>query len=425
MNIKPEIVNIGEKIRAVFVPAEGFKTTLITVDLLVPRQNNIAENIILPKTLTFTSKKYSDPISLSAKKEELYGAIVGGITAKRGEGSKVELYATCIDNRLALGGENISQQCLELLLELLFNPDCENGRFKKEVFDLQKRLAVESIESEKNDKRLYAFTRMIETMCQEEVFGISTDEILEEIEKSDEASLYKAWEQLLKTASVQISVTGNFDKEKAVEAIENAFSHIERAPVETDTLFVESAQDVTELTEDMDINQSKLVIGYRCGMTDRNDDIYARQVMVDIFGGGPYSRLFTNVREKLSLCYYCSARFYREKGFVAIQSGIEADNRQKVLQEIAAQLEVMKKGEFTDEEFTASKTAICDSISGVFDTPDGIDNYISSKIDDEIISIDEVIRRYEAVTREDVVRAANEMSLDTVYMLRGRESADE
>ena len=425
MIIKPEIVDIGEKLRAVFVPTAGFKTTLITIDLLVPRQNNLAENIILPKILSYSCEKYPDPIALNAEKEALYGAIIGGLTARRGEGSKVELYATCIDNKLALDGEDVSGLCVELLLELLFKPDCEGEAFKADKFELQRRLAVESIESEKNDKRLYSFTRMIETMCSEEVFGIPTDEILDELGKTTPASLYKAHRELLSTASVQISVTGSFNKEKIIEAVRSAFSSVDRHPITTETLFVEEAQDVTSLTEDMEINQSKLVLGYRCGMKNRNDDVYARQVMVDIFGGGPYSRLFTNVREKMSLCYYCSARLYREKGIVAIQSGIEAENRQKVLDEIAAQLEIMKRGEFTDEEFVASKTAICDSLRGIFDTPDGIDSYISSKIDDDINSIEESIAKYEAVTREDVVRAANSMRLDTVYMLRGKEGSDE
>lgn len=425
MKIQPQIVEIGEKIRAVFVPTDDFKTTVITIDLLVPREINIAENIILPKLLTYSSARYTDPISLNAKKEELYGAMVGGVTARRGEGSKLELYCTCIDNRLALEGEDVSQQCLELLIELLFNPECEGGAFSKEKFLLCKRLARESIESEMNDKRLYAFTRMLEVMCSEEVFGISTQEILSEIEASDETSAYRAWKELLERASVQISITGKCDAEKAVSTIKNAFSSVERKPVETDTLFVEAAQDVTEKTEEMDINQSKLVLGYRSGMTDRNDSVYAQQVMVDIFGGGPYSRLFMNVREKLSLCYYCSARLQREKGIIVIQSGIESKNRQKVLDEIAAQLEIMKQGKFTDDEFNASKSAICDSLKGMFDSPDGIDSYISSKIDDEIISLEEIIRRYEAVTREDVIRAANRISLDTVYMLKGKENADE
>ena len=422
MLVNPEIYDLDKKIRVVFVPVKDFKTSLVTVSLLVPRAENIAENIILPKYLTYCSNKYPLPSELSARCESLYGAVISGTVVRKGESSRVELSATCIDNRYSLDGEDVSGEVLELMLELLFNPLSENGRFAKEQFELQKRLAVEKVESEANDKRLYAFTRMTEIMCENEVFGISRDEILEALEKADEASAFNAWKALLRTATVQINLIGSFDREKSLKLIREKFESVEREPVENNTVFVESAEDVTEVTEEMDINQSKLVLGYRSGMKDRNDKVYARQVFTDVFGGGPYSRLFMNVREKLSLCYYCSARLHREKGIIVIQSGIERENRQKALDEIANQLEIMRSNQFADDDFIASKTAICDSLRGVFDTPEGIDAYLNSKIDEEIIPINKVIKSYEAVTREDVAEAARQLSLDTVYMLAGREA---
>lgn len=422
MVIEPKVSEIGKKLRIVYVPANDFKTSLITVSLLVPRNINLAENIIIPKYLTYSSKDYPSPASLSAKLENLYGAITGGAVIRRGESSKIELSATCINNKFALDGEDISCQALELVLNLLFNP-CQDGeKFEKEKFELMKRLKIEDIESEINDKRQYALTRMIETMCQDEVFGIPKSEILEDMRNCDEVSAFKAWKELLKNATVQVNLVGAFDEEKSEALVEKYFSSVEREPLENETVFVETAEDVTEVTEEMDINQSKLVIGYRSGMKSKNDDFYAEQMMVDIFGGGPYSRLFMNVREKLSLCYYCSARLFREKGIIVIQSGIEKENKQKAFDEIAKQLEIMKKGEFEEADFIASKTAICDSLRGVCDTPDGIDSFLSTKIDEEIISIDEIIENYEKVTREDIIKAANKMSLDTVYMLAGKES---
>lgn len=423
MVIEPKVSELGEKLRIVYVPAFDFKTSQISVSLLVPRSINLAENIIIPKYLTYSSKDYPSPARLNAQLENLYGAVTGGTVIRRGESSKVELSATCINNKFALNGEDISFKTLELLLNLLFNPCADAEKFEKEKFELIKRLKIEDIESEINDKRQYAFTRMIETMCKDEVFGITKAEILDDLKKCDEASAYKAWKELLKNATVQINLVGAFDEEKSKALVEKYFSTVERAPLENETVFVESAEDVTEVTEEMDINQSKLVIGYRSGMKSKNDNFYAEQMMVDIFGGGPYSRLFMNVREKLSLCYYCSARLYREKGIVVIQSGIEKDNKQKALDEISRQLEIMKNGDFEEKDFIASKSAICDSLRGVCDTPDGIDAFLNTKIDEEIIPIEEIIANYEKVTREDIVEAAKKMSLDTVYMLAGKESA--
>ena len=425
MVIKPEIVEIGEKIRAVFVPTGNFKTNIITASLTVPREKNLAANIVLSRLLAYSSAKYPDPIMLNAHKEMLYGTSVSGVSVKSGESARIELSADFIDSKLTFDGEDLSLKVMSLISELLFNPDCRDGKFDREKFLLHRRLAIEIIDSEQNDKRAYALQRMFENMCADEVFGISSAEIRKDLEALDEADIYNAWKELLSTATVQFNFVGTFDRKKALEIIRQGFAGVDRHPVENSTLFVERAEDVTEVTETMDINQSKLVLGFRNGMTDKDDDFYARQMMTDIFGGGAYSRLFMNVREKLSLCYYCSARMFRNKGVMAVQSGIEKENRQKVLDEILAQLEVMKKGEFTDGEFESSKKAICDSLRGAFDTPEGIDLYLSLKSDSKIDSIEETIEKYEKVTREDIVRAANDLTLDTVYMLEGRDSGDD
>ena len=173
----------------------------------------------------------------------------------------------------------------------------------------------------------------------------------------------------------------------------------------------------------MDVNQAKLVIGLRAGMEDSNDNYFAYRVMTDIFGGGPYSRLFLNVREKMSLCYYCGARLIREKGIILIQSGIEEENYEKALGEILNQLDIMKKGEFTDEDFNSSIIALCDAFKGVEDSPVAVCNFYSSQeFDEEIISGEEFSKKIGAVTREQVIECAKKVTVDTVYLLKGEEN---
>ncbi len=422
MTINPVVTDLDEKIRVIFVPAKDFKTSQVTVSLLIPRTQNLAENIILSKYLSRVSKEYPTYALMSAKLESLYGASVSGSAVRKGESTRLEFTATFIDNRFALDKGDIADECLKLILEMLFNPLSENGKFSEKIFEIERRLAIQNIENEMNDKRTYALTRMIEVMCADEVFGITKAEILEELKKATCESAYEAWKELLKTATVQVNLIGNIDNGKACTLIKEKFASVDRKPAENTTVFVETAEDVTEKTEEMEINQSKLVLGFRSGMRDKDDSVYAETIMTDVFGGGPYSRLFSNVREKLSLCYYCSARIIKDKGIIVIQSGIEKENKQKVLDEIGVQLEIMKKGEFDNESLKASKTAICDSLRGVFDTPDGIDAFFGSRIGEDIISIDELIEKYENVTRQDVIAAANRMSLDTVYMLSGKEN---
>jgi predicted Zn-dependent peptidase len=176
----------------------------------------------------------------------------------------------------------------------------------------------------------------------------------------------------------------------------------------------------------MDVNQAKLVIGLRSGMENENDDYFPFRVMTDIFGGGPYSRLFLNVREKMSLCYYCGARLLREKGIIFIQSGIEEENYEKALKEIFNQIDVMKNGEFTDEDFESSIKALSDAFKGVEDSPVAVCTFYSSQVFDEtIVSGQEYAEKISAVTREQVTECARRVTIDSVYLLAGEGGKNE
>jgi predicted Zn-dependent peptidase len=142
--------------------------------------------------------------------------------------------------------------------------------------------------------------------------------------------------------------------------------------------------------------------------------------MTDIFGGGPYSRLFTNVREKESLCYYCAARYTRQKGIILVDCGIEEDNKAKAEAEILKQLQVMKNGEFEDSEFAASKMSITDSAKAVTDSMNGIDSWYSDRLfEKNPLSPEDFANIVENLNKDDIVKAANKVKLDTVYFLGG------
>ena len=161
-------------------------------------------------------------------------------------------------------------------------------------------------------------------------------------------------------------------------------------------------------------------------MENENDDYFPFRVMTDIFGGGPYSRLFLNVREKMSLCYYCSAMMFRQKGVMLVQSGIESYNEEKAKNAILDQLEEIRKGNFTEEDLDASKKALEDAFKSVSDSPEALDSWFTTQIEySEYLYPEDYINMFKKVTKEDVIRAANDVTLDTVFMLEGTEEGDE
>jgi len=145
-------------------------------------------------------------------------------------------------------------------------------------------------------------------------------------------------------------------------------------------------------------------------------------VMCDIFGGGPYSRLFSIVREKMSLCYYCSAASVRYKGLITVDSGVEFANAQKAEEEILNQLEIMKKGEFSDFEFESSIKSIRDSLSSYNDSQGALDLWYALKINNQnVYSPEDIAEKIGKITREDVIYAAKGVKLHTVYKLLPKE----
>ena len=73
-----------------------------------------------------------------------------------------------------------------------------------------------------------------------------------------------------------------------------------------------------------------------------------------------------------------------------------------MLDEINRQLDIMKNGEFSDEDFEASKKAICDAYRSFNDTPDALDIYYGTQLTGDIVTPDEAIENFLAVTRDDV-----------------------
>ena len=146
-------------------------------------------------------------------------------------------------------------------------------------------------------------------------------------------------------------------------------------------------------------------------------------VATDIFGGGPYSRLFSNVREKMSLCYYCSASSVRAKGLLIVESGVEFKDAKKAQKEILNQLDVIKKGEFTDFEYESSLKSIKDSLMGYDDSQSSLDLWYALKIaNKEIYSPQRIAEKITQITREDVVNAARGIRLHTVYKIVAKET---
>ncbi len=417
--------NIAEGIRFCSVKTDKFKTCRVNISLAMPLDKNASSRAILPFMFSRRCAKYPDYTSLNRVLDELYGAAVSAGVLKRGEAQVISFSMSAIDDRFALDGDKVALECTKLLADMIFDPLTEGESFPEDIIEQEKRLLVEAIENEQNDKRRYAMLRCEQLMFADEAYGVNRFGSVEDVKALTPDVVYAAWRDVLEKATVQITMVSSMDPQPIVDLIREKFSEIERHPVEIKTLFVSGLPKPEYISESMPLKQGKLVMGFRTGMRSEDDMMPAMKVAVDIFGGGTYSKLFSVVREKMSLCYYCSAALFNSKGIVMVQSGIEDTNEEKAKNEIINQLRLTAEGEFTDEDFSSSIKSLTDSILGNSDTPEEITAWYASQIlRNELKAPETYAKEIGNVDRAEVVRAAKTIMLDTIFMLKSSGEAE-
>lgn len=417
--------NIAEGIRFCSVKTDKFKTCRVNISLAMPLDKNASARAILPFMFSRRCAKYPDYTSLNRVLDELYGATVSAGVLKRGEAQVISFSMSAIDDRFALDGDKVALECTKLLADMIFDPLTEGESFPENIIEQEKRLLVEAIENEQNDKRRYAMLRCEQLMFADEAYGINRFGSVEDVKALTPDVVYAAWRDVLEKATVQITMVSSMDPQPIVDLIREKFSEIERHPVDIKTQFVSGLPKPEYISESMPLKQGKLVMGFRTGMRSEDDMMPAMKVAVDIFGGGTYSKLFSVVREKMSLCYYCSAALFNSKGIVMVQSGIEDTNEEKAKNEIINQLRLTAEGEFTDEDFSSSIKSLTDSILSNSDTPEEITVWYASQIlRNELKAPETYAKEIGSVDRAEVVRAAKTIMLDTIFMLKSSGEAE-
>ena len=416
-------LNIAEGVYFNSVRDSRFKTMKLSANLFVPLSAETAsENALLAGVLSRSCKAYPDFTALSRKLSALYGAELSVSTSKVGENQVISISASGLDDRYALDGDSVAGELSALLCGVVFEPNVKDDAFVSGEVEQERRQLLDVIDSEYNEKRIYANARMIEIMCADEVFGVKRYGTAEKIKEATAQSLYCTWQNLLKTAVIEIMYIGDSAPDKAVAVFTETFGKMIRQPAKLHTEVVRTAGDIKRETETVDVVQAKLVMGFRAGTAIPEEEITATALMCAILGGTATSKLFCNVREKQRLCYYCAARYDKHKGVVIIDSGVENENIEKLERGILKEIEDMKNGVITDFEIDSTKMAMINIYQSSNDTVSGIEAWYSSQLlQDSFKSIDEACAKINAVTKEEIIAAANKLQLDTVYVLTNQQ----
>lgn len=408
-----------KNIKLLTIKTDKFKTSKISVKLRLPlEEQTVAGYALFPYYLIRTNDKFKMPKELSDKLDSLYGAELSASVQKNGDNMEINFSISSISNKLALDGENVLSDMTDIIFDTIFNPNLDGDSFVEDLFKNEKRLALERIEGEINEKRTYAVNTAVKEMCKGEPFGISKYGTAEQVEKITAKSLYDSYIWALKTAEFYITVI-SADECNIAEKISFTLDKLGNSGTEAaDSILKPAAENPKTVSQSMKLNQGKLVIGFRSDKKLSAAESVKSKIMVDVFGGGPYSLLFENVREKQSLCYYCAARYDRKKSIILVDSGVEQENLVKTKEEILKNYALVKEGRFDPTILEASKTAMSQAYYFVEDSIDALDVWYSGQFDeDEILTPNDYSQLILNVSYDDVVKAAAMYSPDIIFTL--------
>jgi len=409
-------------LRVHMIPTDKYKTNTFVFRLKAPlNEETVTERALLPYVLQSATEKLPSVIRLRQYLEELYGSSLAVDVSKKGEDHIISIYVDIANETYLRDAPPLFEKALSMLSDIVLHPATEGSGFLSSIVESEKRALVQRIEATYDDKMRYANERLIEEMCKVEAYRLSANGQKERVASITNETLYRYYQKVLAEDEMDLYIIGDID-EDAVDLVGKYFSIAPRTAKDKNVILHKRNNEEQEIVEKQELKQSKLNIGYRTYITYRDEDYFALQLFNGLFGGFSHSKLFVNVREKNSLAYYAASRFESHKGLLFVMSGIEAKNYEKAVEIIKEQMKAMQNGDFSEEEIHQTKSVIQNQILEAIDTPRGfVEMLYHGVIAERTRPVEEWLTGIERVTKEKIVKVANNIELDTIYFLHGTE----
>ena len=400
---------------------DRFKQNVLSLQFLRPMCREEASlNALLPAVLLRGCKSCPDMRSVTLKLDDLYGASIGALVRRTGDIQSTGLSCGFIDDRFTLEGDALLAPMMAFLEEILLDPVTADGVFSAEYVASEKQNLIWTLESQRNDKRAYAGNQLLKQLCKEDSYGIPRLGEIADVEAITPESLYAHYRKVLEESPVHVFFVGSMDPEAVADALQPMLSRLAKQPMTLPSQTGLKPGDYCEREEVLDVAQGKLCMGYVTPITLRDPRYAAVQVCNTIFGAGMTSKLFMQVREKMSLCYDIGSGFHGSKGIMTVSAGIEFEKKDIVLQEVKHQLQQILDGNVSREEMAAAKESLLSMLRSYHDSPGAIEGYYASAAISGIgMDTAQFMAAVEAVELSDVIAAAKTLQLQAVYFLKG------
>lgn len=426
MDVAVKTLMPGVKLTA--VRTDKFKSSFLSLSLLTPlERSTVTANALIPSVLRRGTQEYPDTRALSAALDDLCGGTLEARVQKQGNIQSIGFWGSFLDDAFSPDGMPILERAAALMGGLLLRPALENGVFRAAYVAGEGRNQADRIRAQINEKRQYSIKRLCELMCSGEPYGLDKLGFAQEAAAITVEQLWQRYQALLRSAPLNLYYCGSAPAERVEAALRAALEGLpartasDLPPVRGEECL---AEDVRYFTDSMDVTQGKLVMGWRTGgITMGSAEYPALLVLNALYGGTTTSKLFMNVRERLSLCYFASSMLDKQKGLMLVSSGIEFDQYERARDEILAQLRAWADGDFSAQELEAARRAVVSSLTACVDSQGRMEDYWTAQSAAGLCqSPDELAAAVEKVDREQVIDAAKRLRLDAVYFLKGKEA---
>lgn len=416
------LLPVGTASKLIVIPADRFTCELLGVTFVSKLTRETAQkNAMLPELLRRGTIRYPTRALLDRHLCDLYSMTLSSSNYAFGDCQMLEFSLDFLAARFVGGKEGLLPQAIRLLSEILTAPALDaNGLFQAAFVNNEKKHLTDAIRAEMNSPRAFAAARCRELLCNGEPFALSLIGNLSDAEKLTPECLTARYHEFLSTLTPVFTYVGATPPEEVARQLAAAFPLLSAAGSVFETsLFAQKAPVVTgEVT--MPISQSRLSLGFRSDIGVNDPLSPAFRVMNEIYGGSAVSKLFLHIREEKSLCYYCASNIHPSKGLLFVGCGVKPENMERAKEAILAEFEEMKAGHVSEKEFVNAKKSLLNACRQRDDSPLALSRFFLSHLllEDGETPLSQRLR-LEAVTPEEVQRAAKRVSLGAVFSLRG------
>lgn len=408
------------------LPAEKFNRCRITVQLRYHANREKATACaLLPFLMERGYADCPDPTALSCRLAQLYGATLSADATASGSCRSLTVSVDGIQQQFALQGECLAKEYAKLALGTVFRPALKDGIFDAAEIEIEKKKLAEELAGEINDKRLYCLRQARRKFYGNHPAGIERIGYPEEVAGLTAQQVTDAWKWIVENSHVEIFCSG-LDEHQAAELVQAELQNVVRNPQPLPGAQAMPAIEPQSYTETMEMVQAKLCLLFTVENFDIEKELSAMRIGMAVLGGSPTSRLFMNVREKQSLCYYCAASFNSFGGMMCIDSGIEPENAETAQQAILNEWKSLCEDLPSEKEMEDARRFILNSLAAVGDSISAQENwYIGQLWRNCTDSPEQVHQQLLEVTPEQVQQAMNKFRFSVAYLLTKEESADE